>query len=229
VVKDDADPPKLLGLAAEIAAGDLVTLLIKDAVAWDKQRMGASVCLSDEGTVASWAAKSTVEGDSTVLSKEFLKPNTGLHCFEYVYTQSGKGCGGRRMDGCTLVGVVNAMQKESNATDSHCGLSDGWWGLTDAGGICKGDDDLTTFAPEESLNENGVAFGSGDRIGFTIDMSRGVMNFYRNGELIQGAQIKGVPANQPLVLVGCLDIRGSSVRVSVPSGSRRVAMSAGVK
>jgi hypothetical protein len=66
------------------------------------------------------------------------------------------------------------------------------------------------------MSEHGVAYGSGDRIGFSIDMDQGMMLFYRNGELIKGAEVVGVPTAEALRLVGCPDSRGSSVRLSVP-------------
>jgi hypothetical protein len=218
-VREDDAESRLLELGEEVVTGMVVALLVKDAVAWDEDWKGSCIELSEEGTVACCTTERTAKRGNTVRSKEFLEPKSGIHCFEYIYIQPGKGVDGKSMDGCYLVGVTKkSTAKASYSPDSEDYLSDGWWGLTDAGGVCKGDDELAEFAPEASMSEHGVAYGSGDRIGFSIDMDQGMMLFYRNGELIKGAEVVGVPTTEALRLVGCPDSRGSSVRLSVPVG-----------
>jgi hypothetical protein len=230
VVREDDAEPELLSDSDEIDAGVLMTLLAKEAISWDSDWMGDTIELSEEGTTAicgtgvklSTRAISSGEG---VRSKEVIVPRSGVHCFQYIFTNKKNQKDGESLsahsNGWDMVGVISASVPKALYSREHGLLTTRWWGLQNygcgvvrKGGLKEGEE--CSYLPDTSKNKHGLAFGSGDRIGFAIDTDHGTMHFFRNDELIEGSKITGVPTNEPLFLVGGPNFVGTSVQLSVP-------------
>ena len=81
-------------------------------------------------------------------------------------------------------------------------MSDGGH-IYDDRGLCREPSEAYQTIASTSLNVHHVAFGSGDRIGFSIDMDEGTMRYYRNGAFLAGSNITGIQVDQPLYPIAC--------------------------
>jgi hypothetical protein len=176
------------------------------------------------------------EGEGqAVRSKEPLEPYSGVHCFEYVFSRPQEEDenvhlqDGASLGGYYIVGVVRASVPEEKYSEKGASLgfsftddnqngvlgSNAWWGIEDDEDIMIAGEE-TRRVPEHAKNDYGQAFGAGDKIGFAIDMNKGVMTFFRNGELMDGTAIEGIEIDKPLHLVTSLYNSGASVKLTVP-------------
>ena len=159
-------------------------------------------------------------------------PKEGVHSFEYLYTRPGKGLEGATLGDGYMVGVVKStVPKELFAERGGVAGSGGFWGMQDTfiGSIYEGEGikpheggdkisvkGLTGYVPPTARNTRGQAFGSGDKIGFVINMEEGTMKFYRNGETMEGTEINNIPTHEEeFWVVGCPYDAGSSVKISL--------------
>jgi hypothetical protein len=200
---------------------------INCGVEWDSSYMGEGIQLSEGGLMAT-AHLNGDEGGHALRAKQPL-PRTGLHYVEYVYQRPQRKAGGS-LGGYYMVGVVAgslkhkayvAQQDHSYNAVYH---SRAWWGLEDDGSVFVGAKKHKTLA-KKVKNKQGRAYGSGDRVGMEIDMDKGVMRFFRNGELLKGSEITGLPTSRDEVggsgecewlhLVACPFHHGTSVRAGV--------------
>jgi hypothetical protein len=175
---------------------------------WDFEWKGGGIALSEQETVATCIVG--VRGHF-VRSKDALEPNSGIHCFEYVYALPDHHPGSD-LGGC-LVGVVSGSVP-SLIYSMPGGISNNraaWWGLDNHGRIFDGSN-----AKNRELGTGSPAFRSGDRIGFAIDTNEGTMTFFHNGVPMEGAQIQGVPTDEQLHLLACPCKDGVSVKVTCP-------------
>jgi hypothetical protein len=192
---------------------------------WDAEWKGDTITISEYNTLATQTASS-----SFVRSKEAFAPGSGSHCAEFVYTDKAGKTDGEGMSIYLIVGVVQGcVEKRHYNTDWGVGRAQEWWGLVSCGTIhrSKNDDAGTSIegmliegmlsCPDTSRNKHSVPFGAGDRIGFTIDMDYGLMQFYRNGEPMKGVAIEGMPVDQPLYIVGCPRTSGTTLKLARPS------------
>jgi hypothetical protein len=191
---------------------------------WDEEYKGKEIELNKERDIAT--PSNSGYGQSVRLTTKL--PKEGSYSFEYVYTRPGKGEDGATLGDGYMVGVVKAsLPVEPFTEKGGVSSSGGWWGLLDTfiGSVYEGEGikgaegmrGLTKYLPASSRNSENQAFGSGDRIGFTIDMDRGTMNFFRNGKLLEGAQIENMPMlEEEFYVVGCPYDNGATLKISFP-------------
>jgi hypothetical protein len=175
--------------------------------------------------IAPWGG----EGQA-VRSRDALEPKSGIHVFEYCFRRPMMGEDGESLGGYYMVGVVRASVPKAKFSEKGASLgtfihneinnsgvlgSNAWWGLEDDEDIMIAGEE-SRRVPELSKNKHGQAFGAGDRIGFAINMDKGTMDFFRNGHLIEGASIAGLPTDEQLHLVASLYNNGASVKLTVP-------------
>jgi hypothetical protein len=230
VVREDDAEPELLTDSNSIDAGEMVTMLAKELVCWDNEWKGDTIELSEHSTVAKCTssrrrASSFGQG---VRSKEALAPKSGTHCFEYEFRNRKNGTNGESLsniqgtNGWDMLGVISAAVGKESYSKEHGLLQTRWWGLQNygngvirQGGLKTGED--CAYLPKGSTNSKGVAFGSGDKIGFAVDTDHGTMLFYRNGVFLEGSEITGVSTKEPLYLVGCPNFVDTSIVLSQPA------------
>jgi hypothetical protein len=194
-------------------------------VEWDANYMGEGIKL-EEGGLQATAWLNGDEGGHALRAKQPL-PRTGLHYVEYVYTRPQRKQGGN-LGGYYMVGVVAdslkhkayvAQQDHSYNAVYH---SRAWWGLEDDGSVFVGEKKHKNLA-KKYKNKQGRAYGSGDRVGMEIDMNKGTIKFFRNGEPLKGTEITGLPTSRDIVgeegewlhLVACPFHHGASVKAGV--------------
>jgi hypothetical protein len=186
---------------------------------WDNDWKGTGIELNKERDTAT--PSSSGYGQSVRLTTPL--PKEGVHCFEYVYTRPGKGEDGATLGDGYMVGVVKAaLPVELYTEKGGVASSGGWWGLLDTyiGSVYEGEGIkgaptlVTKYIPASARNDHGQAFGSGDRIGFAIDMDNGTMNFFRNGKLLPGATIEDLPiTEEEFYVVGCPYDNGATLKI----------------
>ena len=93
--------------------------------------------------------------------------------FEYMYTRPKVGFDGESLGSCYMVGLVSALVGVERYSEAH-GVyqSRAWWGVADHGVIFEGPLGETSRLQQPVKNACGRAFGSGDRIGFAVDMRK---------------------------------------------------------
>jgi hypothetical protein len=167
---------------------------------WSTEFKGASIELSKEGRVATQSGSScAIRGRNPIL------PNTGIHCFQYVYWHSDLKRDGDKLSVYLMVGVVQeSVEVKLYDGDWTIGNSTGrWWGLASGGNVHEGAKNVTKTLAKSAMTSYEVLFGCGDRIGFAFDTDERTIQFYRNGSPIEGAKIADISADEPLYLVGC--------------------------
>jgi hypothetical protein len=148
-------------------------------------------------------------------------PPTGIHCFEFVFTEPTTEDVGDDMGGNFFVGVCKSTIPKATyrAKWGVINRSKAWWGVEDGRRVYEGSRGLTKRVPGTACNSFKVLFGVRDRIGFAIDMDQGSMQFFRNGELVEEAAIKGLPTQDrlvPLYVVASPAWEGSTVQIQTP-------------
>jgi hypothetical protein len=194
---------------------------------WDSSYASDRIMLTNDGLLATAVLGAADEGGQPIRSKLPL-PRQGVHCFEYVYTRSNaKHCvslGGYYMAGLVSTTVPHdafvAQQDHSYNIVYH---SSAWWGLEDDGTIFAGDTTHNPI-PTHAKNRYGRAYGEGDVVGLEVDMNEGTMRFYRNGQLVEGGDISGLPTggSERLHLVACPFHHGSTVKATKKEGIEQV-------
>jgi hypothetical protein len=146
----------------------------------------------------------------------------GIHFIELVYQKPREGFYGQYMGGSYTAGIViggdgsdGIISEESFSCGNGVYRSKAWWGLSDTGGIWAGGSGLIGQLKPEQMNDFGVAYGCGDRIGFAVDTPHGTLEFFLNGTPIPGAKIMNIPTltNQFHVLASPFNM-GASVALS---------------
>jgi hypothetical protein len=222
-VREDDAEPRLLKLTEMIAAGTTVALLVNEAVKWDSEWKGDSIVLSEDGTIAKNSNLEEIFCGECVRGEKSLEPNSGIHRFEYIYTN---GQDGAAMGGCYFVGVAKACMPKASGNDSIAhSIFSNIWAIEDGG-------EVSEACLTERYTER---FYSGDKIGLTIDMGKGTINFVRNGTPMVEVQehenhgcfegsrtertplVLSVPVDGPLHLIACVFNAGSAVHLAVPT------------
>jgi hypothetical protein len=175
------------------------------ALSWDTDYLGDQVVLSEEGMLATAG-----EEGQCVRSAAQLLSGSGLHGVSMKFV-STDGEGESLGDNC-MVGMVSAAEAPDEYSDEG-GVWDSkaWWGISDEGAVFEGEQGCTRFLPDAANCSHGRVFASGDHIGFAVDMTAGTMHFFRNGTLIDGAEITGFPTDDPLHVVASPFDEGTSV------------------
>ena len=144
-------------------------------------------------------------------------PLHSVSFIELTYHKPREGSNGECMGGSYTAGIVaGELDGEAFACGNGVYTSNQWWGISDTGGIWSGAHGIIGQLPPESMNDYGVAFGCGDRVGFAVDMPEGTIEFFRNGDLIPHAKISNLPtiSNNMHVVASPFNM-GASVQLSV--------------
>jgi hypothetical protein len=227
------DVPCLLSLYIKpIADASLLETITARDSGWDLVCKGRCIKVSGK-TSAIASCTSGTEAGGSIRSKIPLLPKSGIHIVEYVYVrpytsdangeQLGGGVGGENLGSGYIVGVTNAsLPSDRYAHEAGVLETRHWWGLADAGRIFEGSRGNTRWLCASAMNLHERAFGSGDRIGFMIDMNRGVMTFVRNGQVLPGSRIQSLPVDEPLYLVASPYDPTSAVVLAKPAWSNEL-------
>jgi hypothetical protein len=184
---------------------------------WCPKFKGASLILSDAGTLASVTTAPSQETLDMGESLRSLEPisTSGMHYTEYIYTKPDTAQGGN-LGGGWIAGIVKASTEKLKYNQNwRIVFSLGWWGLTDTGYVYQGAKGRSKCIDRGSKKPK--AFGSGDRVGLAIDMDSGTMKFYCNGVHLKRADISGLPTDEPLHLVASPASAGATVRLTSPN------------
>jgi hypothetical protein len=190
---------------------------------WDPEWAGQNLVLSEHDSCA--RCNSGGEEGMAVRSKMALEPHSGTHCFEYTYSHPDRT---GSMGGCYMVGVVLADVPLKTYSTRGYSYGEGGgifgtkslWVLEDSGPVWAGISPKDTHGrPGASFSrtKGGQAYEFGDKIGFSIDTDKGKMRFFRNGKLVEGADIENVPIEAPLHLVASPFNSDVSVKLARPS------------
>jgi hypothetical protein len=177
-------------------------------------------------------AKSVFHQISYLRSKEALSINSGVHRIEIAFMADGASEGekfaARAMYWMLAVGVFQASSPGMHDYEKQVMCNDysremPGWGLTAAGLIFQATPPAMfccqeghTMLSTASRNSYGAGFGFGDLIGIEVDMTRGIVRFFRNGTLIEGCEITGVPVDGPLYVVARMPQHTCSAAIGAP-------------
>jgi hypothetical protein len=206
VREDDADPV-LLGNEDEVATSKPVILSVTDAFCWENPfseritsfslsaKMSRALSLSADDTAVSVSAD--FHGSLFVRSKQMLKPNSGTHRFELVFTRD----------------VCN--------TQDDVGLGNVMVGLTGQS-YMKGLWNKSRWQSGQVETEPFFQFSC--RFGFEVDTDDGIMRFFENGRLLFRKQLRLLESSMRAVIKHVPTGTGLYIAVGPLSAGVKVAL-----
>jgi|EP01044_Picomonas_judraskeda_P002464 hypothetical protein len=151
------------------------------------------------------------DGSGEMVWSDRPLPNHGVVYWELAFTGENLSDGDELGSGY-VVGVSNAEYFAANPNPNLFATGKGVWGWTDDRGCVEDgvvDDDIVTERPYHCYRAN-------DRVGVLADMGAKRLQFYKNGQKMEGVVVRGFPEDVRIVTTPYN--RGVTATLSFPLG-----------